>query len=42
MKLGLLPDALKVGAFTALERLGGFMAFRLARCTRTVLLVVPV
>jgi hypothetical protein len=40
MKLGPLPDALEP-AFTASAR-RGFMAFRLARYTRTVLLVVPV
>ena len=45
MKIGPLPDACRTHwnrAFTASERLGlkGFMAFQLARRTRTVLLMV--
>ena len=44
MKLGPLPDAQWIRAFIASLRAldPGFMTFRLARCTRTVLLVVPV
>jgi len=46
MKIGPPPGASRTHwnpAFTALERTGsgGFMAFQLARYTRTVLLTVP-
>jgi hypothetical protein len=43
MTIGLLPDALKPGIHGARTHwIRGFMTFKLARRTRTVMLMVPV
>ena len=43
MKLGLRPDVMELGFHcVGTHWIRGFMAFQLARCTRIVLLVVPV
>jgi len=43
MTIGLLPDAMKPGIHCVTTHwIRGFMAFQLAKCTRTVVLTVPV